>query len=108
MQENAHQSYTFIFDDGKDGRIHFYDIYEQSNTAWGVDAYGNYTITDNKINALYDDVDVTVDADYNEGTWHGFTSYENKKITYTIESCTGTSLVMKSSDGKRYNLKKDV
>lgn len=71
--------------------------YGYQNSEYGVWARGWYELSGKTITSTYREVSVYVDPQGNEGTLHGFTSWEPQTVTYTIQSCTANELVVKES-----------
>ena len=71
--------------------------YGYQNSEYGVWARGWYELSGETITCDYREVSVYVNPQGDEGTMHGFTSWEPKTVTYTIQSCTSNKLVVKES-----------
>ncbi len=87
------------------GTICFYDLINTDDDQYGVMAFGNYTLSGNKLTATYNDVQCK-DANWNSYTYHGFSDGKSKTVVYTIQSCDGKKLVMKDDSGKTLNYEK--
>lgn len=87
------------------GTICFYDLINTDDDQYGVMAFGNYTLSGNKLTATYNDVQCK-DANWNSYTYHGFSDGKSKTLVYTIQSCDGKKLVMKDESGKTLNYEK--
>lgn len=87
------------------GTICFYDLINTDDDQYGVMAFGNYTLSGNKLTATYNNVQCK-DANWKSYTYHGFSDGKSKTVVYTIQSCDGKKLVMKDDSGKTLNYEK--
>lgn len=98
---DGEESCELIIDFQGKGKIFFSDLINQDE---GVTAKGTYTLSGNKITAVYNNVSVYTES--GSTTFSGFTDGVTKTVTYTIVSCNEVKMVLKDSNGKTLNYKK--
>ncbi len=87
--------------DNRNGETSFFDLIDQE---FGVMAFGTYTLNADKITSVYTRISVYTET--GSSTYHGFTEGQTKKVVYTIQSCDGKKLSLKTESGQTLTYEK--